>query len=219
MKEGVKVAAELHKSVPPDWYYESIKRNLLQRFWHHKRFEAVERLIEPTKNGKILDIGSADGVFTKVILDRAKASKIFGIDVLSSSVDWANKHWKKDKRMKFLVGDAHKLKFEANIFDAVFVLEVLEHVADPQHVFREVKRVLKKNGYAIFLVPSDSVLFNIIWGFVTRFWWARIWKDCHVQSFSKDNYLAKFVEKSGLRVEVDQKFLLGMLNIVKARKK
>jgi len=211
-------ASHLHENVPPDWYYASIKRNILQRYWHQRRFKKVGELIEVTKSGKVLDIGSADGVFSKVILDRTKAKSLIGIDVLKSSVSWANNHWQKNKKMQFKTGDAHELDFPANSFDAVFALEVLEHVFEPLIVFREVKRVLKKGGYAIFLVPSDNLLFSIIWGFVTKFWWARIWKDCHVQSFSKENPLAKVVAKSGLKVERDDKFILGMLNIVKARK-
>ena len=146
------------------------------------------------------------------------AKKIIGIDVLKSSVDWANKHWRRNKKMKFKVGDAHKLDFPSNSFDAVFALEVMEHVYDPSIVFKEIRRVLKKDGYAIVLVPSDNFLFLIIWGFITRFWWARIWRDCHVQSFSQENSLAEVVAKSGLKVEVDKKFILRMLDVVKARK-
>ncbi len=212
-----KTAAELHENVPPDWYYKSIKRNLLQNIWHKSRFYVVGNLVEPT-GGKILDIGSADGVFTKVILDKSHAKEIIGIDVLSSSVKWANKHWGKYKELKFKVGDAHDLKFKANTFDAVFALEVLEHVFEPEKVFKEIKRVLKRQGYAVFLVPSDNFLFKIIWWFVTNFWWAKIWQDCHVQSFSSKNTLAHVVSKSGLKVEVDRKFWLGMLNVVKVRK-
>lgn len=217
-----KNAEELHQNVPPDWYYASIKRNVFQRYWHYRRFKKVRELIEPVE-GKILDIGSADGVFSKVVLDATGAKSLIGIDVLKSSVDWANKHWgssrvKSRGKMKFLVGDAHNLKFPSNSFDAVFALEVLEHVFDPVKVFKEVKRVLKKDGYAIFLVPSDNFLFTIIWWFVTNFWWARIWQDCHVQSFSKKNTLASIVAKSGLKIEEDQKFLLGMLSVVKARR-
>lgn len=212
-----KSAEELHQNVPPDWYFASIKRNILQRYWHMRRFKKISELIEPV-NGKILDIGSADGVFSKVLLDSTQARSLTGIDVLKSSVDWANKHWKNTGKMKFYVGDAHNLKFPANSFDAVFALEVLEHVFDPLRVFKEVRRVLKKGGYAIFLVPSDNALFSVIWWFVTNFWWARIWQDCHVQSFSKKNPLAKVVKKSGLKVEVDDKFILDMLSVVKARK-
>lgn len=217
MEQSIKDAAQLHKNVPPDWYYRSIKSNILQRFWHKTRFQEVKKLIEPS-GGKILDIGSADGIFTNQIFDKSKAEEIIGIDVLKTSVDWANNHWNKNKKINFRVGDAHNLKFKANSFDAVFALEVLEHVFEPMKVFREVKRVLKRGGYFVALVPTDNLLFSIIWWFVTKFWWARIWDDCHVQSFNHKNSLGKAIERAGLKMEVDRQFLLGMLNVVKARK-
>ena len=217
MMTKAKTAAELHEHVPPDWYFSSMKRNQFQRFWHKTRFREVAKFIEPT-GGKILDIGSADGVFTKVILDKSKAEEIVGIDVLAQSVAWAKKHWKKHKELKFRVGDAHRLDFKPQSFDAVFALEVMEHVYHPEKVFKEMKRVLKKNGYVIILVPSDNFLFRIIWWFVTHFWWARIWQDCHVQSFSTQHKLGGELKKAGFDVEADYKFLLGMLNLVKARR-
>ncbi|SRR5258708_6048441 len=217
MANDLKAAAILHQNVPPDWYFSSMKRNKFQKFWHEARFKEVAKFIEPT-NGKILDIGSADGMFTKVILDKSKAKEIIGIDVLKTSVDWARKHWHKNKELKFKLGDAHKLDFKANSFDAVFALEVMEHVFKPQKVFHEIKRVMKKNAYVIILVPSDNFLFKAIWWFVTNFWWAKIWQDCHVQSFSDSQSLGKELKKAGFKIEIDDKFLLGMLNLVKARK-
>lgn len=205
-------AVALHKNVPPDWYFQSIRRNLFQRFWHRKRFKEVKKKIEPAKI--VLDIGSADGIFSREILEKTKAEKLIGIDVLQTSVEWANKHWR-TKKMEFKQADAHKLPFRAQTFDAVFALEVMEHVHDPKTVLKEIKRVLKKDGYAIILVPTDSVLFSIIWWFLTNFWWAKIWNDCHVQSFDKNNRLSKFATKAGFTVEADSKFACGMLNLVK----
>jgi 2-polyprenyl-3-methyl-5-hydroxy-6-metoxy-1,4-benzoquinol methylase len=98
MRDSFKYASELHKNVPPDWYFSSIRRNLLQRYWHNRRFEEVGKIIEKT-NGKILDIGSADGVFSRLILEKSGASEVDGIDVLESSVKWAKKHWKKNKKL------------------------------------------------------------------------------------------------------------------------
>lgn len=218
MKERYEMMVELHKNVPPDWYFRSIKKNRWQRFWHMTRFREVRKLIEPV-GGRVLDIGSADGMFTKVVLDKTKAKEVIGVDVLKKSVDWANEHWKKEKRMKFKVGDAHKLEFPAEYFEAVMMFEVVEHVVEPERVFREVKRVLKKGGYAIFLVPTDSLLFKVIWWFVTTYWWAKIWSDCHIQSYNSNNSLAKHVKKFGFEIEDDKKFLWGMLNVVKMRKK
>lgn len=219
MKKDLRSAARLHEKVPADWYVSSIKRNAGQRFWHNTRFREVSKEIEATPNGKILDIGCADGLFTKVILDSSGAKQIIGIDVLKKSVDWAKKHWRKNKRMKFSLGNAHKLKFSSNSFDAVFALEVMEHVPQPQIVFKEIKRVLKKGGYAVFLVPTDNQLFSIIWFFWTKFWRGRIWDDCHIQSFSKKNKLSNMAKRTGFSIDTDRRFLLGMLNVVKVRKK
>ncbi|EKD62228.1 MAG: methyltransferase type 11, partial [uncultured bacterium] len=131
-------------------------------------------------------------------------------------------HWGKGKytkhgKLKFMVADAHKLPFSSNYFDAVFALEVLEHVFEPVKVFQEVKRVLKKNGYALFLVPSDNFLFkNIVWPLWTRFR-GKIWSDTHIQTYNND-FLKKMVEETGFKVLVNQKFILGMLNVVKVMK-
>lgn len=218
MNKSLKSAADLHERVPPGWYYYSIQRNPFQRLWHKVRFREVAKLIEPTE-GKVLDIGSADGMFTKTILDKSGAKEIIGIDVLKECVDWANKHWKKEKRLNFKLGNAHKLKFRARTFDAVFALEVMEHITEPDEAIKEMKRVLKKNGYLIILVPSDSLLFKVIWWFVTKFAWARIWDDCHIQSFDEKNKLSKHIKKvKGLKLEEDKKFWFGMLNVVKARR-
>ena len=212
-----------NRKTPPDWYFESIKIDPLQRCWHKRRFFEVSKVIESV-GGKVLDVGSADGTFSKVILDKSKANKLIGMEVLKGSVDWANKHWKKHPaaagqvKMKFMVGDAHKLEFEANSFDAVFILEVLEHVENPAKVLSGVNRILKKGGYGVFLVPSDNFLFKLVWYLWLKFYprgW--VWKDTHIQTF-RDNYLTKIVKQAGLKVEVDKKFNLGMLHLVKARK-
>lgn len=209
-------AAELHKNVPPGWYYHSIRENPLQRYWHKRRFEEAAKLIEPVK-GKVLDIGSADGVFSKVILDKSKARQIVGIDVVATSVGWANQHWRKNKKMKFILADAHKLPFKGETFGGVFAMEVLEHVYDPKKVMQEVKRVLKKDGYAVFLVPSDNLLFRIVW-FLWGFYRGKIWSDTHIQTY-RNSYLPKLARKVGFKkIEADKKFLMGMLHIIKVRK-
>jgi ubiquinone/menaquinone biosynthesis C-methylase UbiE len=218
MAKNDKTAEELHKHVPPNWYHESLKVDPLQRLWHKRRFDEVAKAIDPIKNGKVLDIGSADGTFSKVILGKTKASQLIGVDIVKTSVNWANKHWK-NKKMKFVVGDAHDLKFKGSSFDAVFILEVLEHVHDPSKILKEVKRILKKGGYGIFLVPSDNLLFEVIWflwlHFYPRGW---VWKDTHIQTY-KNNYLPVICRKVGFDIEVDKKFNLGMLHLVKVRKK
>lgn len=216
MQKGVRQAAKLHENVPPDWYFKSIQENLLQKYWHGRRFDEIKKLIEQTR-GKILDIGSADGVFTKIIADKSGAKEVIGIDVLQSSVDWANKHWKDDERLKFKLGDAHKLRFNPNTFDAVFAFEVLEHVADPKKVLIEIKRVLKKGGYAVFLVPTDNLIFKIGWDYVWTKTRGRVWHETHIHSFAKSS-LVELAREIGFKIDKDKKFILGMLQAIKVRK-
>lgn len=211
-------AAKLHEHVPADWYFQSLKVDAFQRFWHTSRQREVKRLIDPVEGGKVLDVGSADGVFSRVIFDKTKANELIGIEVLEKSVNWASKHWKEVKGMKFQVGQAEDLKFKSNYFDAIFCLEVLEHVYDPKKVLMEFKRVMKKDGYGIFLVPSDNFLFKAIWylwlHFYPRGW---VWRDTHIQTF-RNNGLLLACKSAGFKIEKDKKFNLGMLHLVKVRK-
>lgn len=210
-------AADLHGAVPANWYDQSIKVDALQRFWHRRRFEEVSNVIEPV-SGVVLDLGCNDGTFSKVVLEKTGAKSLVGIDVVKKTVDWANKHWAKTGRMKFRVEDAHKLPYKSGTFDAVFALEMLEHVFNPLKVLTEAKRVLKKGGYGVFLVPSDSDLFKFVWFLWLKFYpRGKIWRETHIQTY-RGNYLPKIVKKAGFTIEIDKKFLLGMLHLVKARK-
>jgi 2-polyprenyl-3-methyl-5-hydroxy-6-metoxy-1,4-benzoquinol methylase len=210
-------AIQIHKQVPSNWYYQSLKVDPFQKYWHGKRFKEVTKVLENV-DGEVLDIGCADGMFSKVILDGTNAKKLIGIDVLRSSISWAKKHWKNNKNMKFLQGDAQKLNFKNGTFSAVFAMEVLEHVHEPVEVFEEIKRILKKGGYAVFLVPSDSLLFRTIWflwlHFYPRGW---VWRETHIQTY-RNNALPVMCKREGFKVEIDRKFNLGMLHLVKVRK-
>lgn len=210
-----KTAAELHCHVPPDYYEKSIRINPFQRFWHFQRFAHIAKVSVLVK-GEILDIGSADGTFSKVIVDKTGAKGLVGIDILKPSVDYANKRFKADNRLRFKVGDAAALPFKAQTFEAVFCLETLEHVYSPMTAINEMKRVVKKNGYVVLLVPTDSLLFKAIWSVVLKTW-GRHWRETHVNSFTKDK-LVTLLKQTGFSIEENHKFLWGMLRAIRARK-
>jgi ubiquinone/menaquinone biosynthesis C-methylase UbiE len=216
MTDTKKIGEDLHEHVPANWYHESLKKDFFQRIWHNTRFREVRKVATPAES--VLDVGCADGVFSNVIFKKVKPKKFVGLDVVKTSIAWAKKHWSSNKRMKFIVADAHQLPFENNSFDSVFCLEALEHVANPIKVFNEFKRVMKKGGYGVFLVPSDNNLFKIVWWlwlhFYPRGW---VWRETHIQTY-RNNYLPKICKKVGFKIEIDKKFNLGMLHLVKVRK-
>jgi 2-polyprenyl-3-methyl-5-hydroxy-6-metoxy-1,4-benzoquinol methylase len=208
-------SADLHQHVPPDWYERSVKENFLQCYWHSRRIKEVGRYSE-TVTGEVLDIGCADGYFTRKILDFTKSRKITGIDILKSSIDYASIRYSSLKSLHFQVGDAQKLKFPSTKFTAVYILEALEHVFDAKLVLKEIYRVLKPGGYTIILVPSENWLFKFGWPIWlhTR---GKIWHDTHLNFFDGSK-LPQLVSQAGFTDIQIHTFILGMLLLVKARK-
>lgn len=206
-----KSLVEIHEDVPADHYDQGIKGNLFQKYWHSRRFTEVLKKINLVK-GPILDVGCHGGTFTKKIADKLQSKQVYGIDISHRAIELAKK---RIPFGNFEVADAGTLPFNNNFFEAVFCLEVLEHVDDPKKVLSEIKRVLKKGGYVIFLVPSDNKLFKIIWFLWTLYY--PIWKHAHVQSFS-GSILEDFISSMGLKIEEVKNFNLGMLKLIVARK-
>jgi SAM-dependent methyltransferase len=63
----------------------------------------------------------------------------------------------KSKGADFII-DAHSLyNFNGEIFEALLLIEVLEHVEFPYIVLQEAKRILRKNGIMLVTVPCLGV--------------------------------------------------------------
>ena len=92
---------------------------------------------------------------------------------------------------------------------------MLEHVENPEKIIREIKRVLKRNGKVIILVPTDNFLFRIIWMLWNRIY--HVWNHAHIQSFKSDT-LVLLLKKNGFKIEEIKRFNLNMLLLIRASK-
>jgi len=202
---------QLHEDVPANHYDKSIKKNLFQRYWHNRRFYEITKVIIPVK-GSYLDVGCHGGNFTQKVIQKIESKDVYGIDISTRAINYIKR---RIPYGKFRVASAEKLPFESNVFDAVFCLEVLEHIDDPIAALKEIKRVLKKSGYALVLVPSDSLLFRLIW----LFWNLRypVWRHTHVNSFTNDS-LEKLLRWIKFKIVFSKTFNFGMLKLVMVRK-
>lgn len=104
-------------------------------------------------NHRLLDIGCGDGEFTMHLAERYKL-RVKAIDLT------AHKNWGKiaSPDIQFKKGSIYKLPFESNMFDYVFLKDILHHIDEPKHdlrqfkkAFQEVKRVCKAGGRIIIL--------------------------------------------------------------------
>lgn len=112
------------------------ERNAWQRVLH----EAF-----PGDNLDILDVGCGTGVLSMVLAEMGH--NVIGVDLSEKMISVAIEKTRSSRlKAKFLVGDAEKLKFEDESFDAVVSRHLLWTLPTPEMAFGEWKRVLKNGG-------------------------------------------------------------------------
>jgi len=103
----------------------------------------IDKRIREEANGIVLDIGCADQSLKKKI--SCKCTYI-GLDY-PGTVDTMY------KTRPTVFGDAHQPPFERNSIDTIALLEVLEHVTDPETALRESCKLLRANGVLLMSMP------------------------------------------------------------------
>lgn len=109
------------------------------------RCEEIYEFLKPKE--VILDIGSGFGQNTVYLQQK-------GLDVIA--LDISNIALRKVKGFR-VCADAQHLPFASNIFESVLCSEVLEHLPQPDMCIREVHRVLRRAGVAVFTTPALNV--------------------------------------------------------------
>lgn len=119
------------------------------------------RLIDKYFSGKILDLGCGCGRTTKYIFD--KGHDVKGVEIIEAMVSVAKDRY---PDIKFLVGDACKLRFDDKSFDVVFFsfngLDYIHPERERMKAIEEIARVLKPGGYFIYSSHNPLALFRKI---------------------------------------------------------
>jgi ubiquinone/menaquinone biosynthesis C-methylase UbiE len=125
-----------------------------------ERLAALNRLANPSFLAflqlegarTILEVGSGLGVLAREVALRVPEAEVIGVEYstaqLSRAID-------PPRNLRFVQGDAHQLDFEDNRFDVVYCRWVLEHVAAPLQVLKEMTRVARPGG-RVFVLENDT---------------------------------------------------------------
>lgn len=121
---------------------------------HEKLAKWGRSYINIDKNYTVLDLGCGGGRNIEYFL--TKADKVYGLDHSETSVKMAseiNKRAIETGRCQILVGDVKSLPFEDESIDIVTAFETIYFWNDIERCFKEIYRVLKKEGQ--FLICNE----------------------------------------------------------------
>lgn len=139
--------------------YKKMEKFEKTYWWHQGRLHLMDKIVRkylPKKDKlNFLEIGCGTGATLKLL---SKFGKITGIDISEKAVAHCRKKGFKD----IVLGDINTLdlRMYKNTFDAVFALDVLEHVQDDMEMMTRVRKMLKEDGLFIITIPAHKFLWS-----------------------------------------------------------
>src|SRR5262245_35175897 len=103
---------------------------------------------------RVLEVGSGLGYLAAAIARSAKGVRVVGLERSEDQVRAAVK----DPAIEYVLGDAHLLQFDSHSFDLVYARYVLEHVASPETVLREMARVARPGCRVVACENDESLI-------------------------------------------------------------
>jgi SAM-dependent methyltransferase len=134
---------------------------------------AFVEFLRVAPGSRVLEVGSGLGILAGEVAAAADGIHVAGVELSAAQIAAAAPA----AGVTFIQGDAHSLDFPDASFDLVYARYLLEHVADPGRVLREMRRVTKPGGRVAVCENDVSLLrfdpscpaFDHAWEVFTRF--------------------------------------------------
>jgi len=151
----------------PPGYYDHVYHagTGVRSKWHHMKFQRFAAALQGLH--RHLDIGCGPGTFIGSLPEGAHAS--LGIDIAKPQIAYADAHYGGPGR-SFRAIPASSLPFEPASFDAVTLIELIEHLPRPTNVklLRDALGVLKPGGKIFVSTPNYHSAWPLIERLVSR---------------------------------------------------
>ena len=115
------------------------------------RTEAID-LLDPGDDDRVLDVGCGTGFATEGLLEHTE--RVHGLDQSRHQLERAWAKFGKNDRVRFYRGDAERLPFADDAFDAVWSSGSIEYWPDPVAALREFRRVVRPGGGVLVVGPD-----------------------------------------------------------------
>ena len=157
-KQKTKLVQNVFSSVAPSYDIMNDLMSLgMHRLWKKRFVETVDL----KENEIVLDVGSGSGDIAREILKENLPTSLYLLDLNEEMLLEGRKRLKKEKNVKYFIGNAEKLNFENNFFDKYTISFCLRNVTEYLLSVKEAYRVLKPGGkYCCleFSTPKSSLV-------------------------------------------------------------
>ena len=120
--------------------------------WRRIVVEKLRPLLSP--GAQVLDVACGTGDLSIALFEKTRA-RVTGVDFCRPMLERAAR---KQPRIAFVEGDALRLPFGNDVFDAVTIAFGLRNLSSVEQGLGELRRVLKPNGWAAILEFSKPVV-------------------------------------------------------------
>ena len=151
----MKIEKEVSKNydILAESYHEMRTKKYPQGWFYNEMLEmpATLELLGNVKGKKILDFGCGTGIYAKILTK--KRAKVKGFDISREMIKIAKQE---NPNLDLRVSSGNKIPFDEK-FDIVLASLVVHYIKDWNRMFKQIKRVLKKNGIFVFSTGNPVV--------------------------------------------------------------
>ncbi len=142
-KEKKKYVKQMFNDISSTYDFINIISSFgIDRYWRNRLINTIK--LSP--NDRLLDVATGTGDVAFGFLKKYKSS-IIGLDIAKNMIDIAKQKSKKySKDITFIVGDAEKMDFDNNYFNALTISFGFRNIGEYDTALSEFYRVLDKNG-------------------------------------------------------------------------
>jgi len=137
--------------------------NDAQTFWLENLQQAdrynnwIFEQIKPYLGDSVLEVGCGNGNFTVLLAE--ECSSVMGIDLDVEYVELAKNRLGNKAEIQIIQGDVLELDTDLR-FEAIALLDVLEHIENDVAILQKLNRLLKPGGNLIVKVPALNSLYG-----------------------------------------------------------
>lgn len=125
--------------------YDRMMRRMRDKGW----LETHLILNAEIRSGLALEVGPGPGYLGLEWLKKTEGTTLKGLDISPDMIRIAQRNaeeYNLQGRVEYVESDGQEMPFEENTFDAVFTNGSLHEWSEPERIFNEIHRVLKRNG-------------------------------------------------------------------------